>query len=107
MLKLELALAAVPLPSLPSGTRDWGVKTCAGVAARDLVEFTNLMKPFKSRKLLRHLECSRSKKAQGEGEEEGKEQGLPAPIEPQQLVSQVACKKQSQRAQQSQQDGNS
>lgn len=39
MLKLELALAAVP--PLPRRTRDWGVKTCAGVAARDLVEFTN------------------------------------------------------------------
>lgn len=102
MLKLELALAAVPPP--PYGTRDWGVKTCAGVAARDLVEFTNLMKPFKSRKLLRHLECSSSS-----SKEKGKGMvgGLPAPIEPQQLVSQVACKKQSQRAQQSQQDGNS
>lgn len=47
---------------------------------------------------------------QQQQQEEGKgggEQGLPAPIEPQQLVSQVACKKQSQRAQQSQQDGNS
>lgn len=103
MLKLELALAAVP-PSPSPVTRDCGVKTCAGVAARDLVEFTNLMKPFKSRKLLRQLECSSSNKRRGKG---SGEQGLPAPIEPQQLVSQVACKQQSQRAQQSQQDGNS
>lgn len=102
MLKLELALAAVHLPS-PRCIRDWGVKTCAGVAARDLVEFTNLMKPFKSRKLLRHLECSSSSKEKGKG----MVGGTVAPIEPQQLVSQVACKQQSQRAQQSQQDGNS
>lgn len=41
-----------------SAMRRLGVKTCAAVGstARDLVEFTNLMKPFKSRKLLRHLE---------------------------------------------------
>lgn len=31
-----------------------------GVTARDLVEFTNLMKPFKSRKLLRHLDAGKS-----------------------------------------------
>lgn len=70
MLKLQLALDAVPPRTL-----DWGVKTCAGVAARDLVEFTNLMKPFKSRKLLRHLQCSSSNI--GKGEEEGREGCLP------------------------------
>jgi len=58
-----------------SAIRRLGVKTCAAVGstARDLVEFTNLMKPFKSRKLLRHLE--------------GRPSGGPSvPIEPQQLV---------------------